>query len=178
MSKVLIVVDYQNDFVSGALGFDGADRLCKGIVDRINAYNKRNELVIFTADTHKSDYLEKQEGKRLPIEHCIENTEGWELYGEVRNAYKKDDMTVLFRKETFGSLELGNFLSKLNNVTEVELCGLVTNMCVISNAVIAKAALPEARIVINAGLCDSFSKEMHNAALDVMESMQMDIINR
>lgn len=179
--KVLVVVDYQNDFVTGALGFESAKNLDAGIASLMKEYAEdKDGIIICTYDTHGTNYLETQEGKRLPVEHCIEGTDGWELYGQVNDVaqkYKKDIVHV--DKPTFGSINLANCLYGINygndRIESITLVGVVTNMCVISNAVIAKAACPEARIVIKKDLVDSFDKEMHGRALSVMESMQMDI---
>lgn len=180
MKRVLIVVDYQNDFVDGALGFEGAEKLDKGIASLMEQYAKDKDGVIFcTFDTHDKNYLDTQEGKNLPVEHCINGTDGWELYGEVGMTEIMYPMKCTrINKPTFGSRELAEKLHKLANSSGVEsitLVGVVTNMCVISNAVIAKAACPEARIIIKKDLVDSFDKELHQKALDVMASMQMTI---
>ncbi len=180
MKKVLIVVDYQNDFVNGSLGFEDAKKLDHGISELMIKYAKDEDGEIFcTFDTHGTNYLETQEGKKLPVEHCIKGTWGWELYGEVAEAEVMYPMKCTrIDKPTFGSYELANRLSRLNKLEGVEsitLVGVVTNMCVISNAVIAKAACPEAEIIIKKDLVDSFDKELHQKALDVMASMQMTI---
>lgn len=178
MKKVLIVVDYQNDFVNGALGFESAKKLDKGIASLIEQYAKDKDGEVFcTFDTHGKNYLETQEGKNLPVEHCIRGTKGWELYGEVEMAEIMYPMKCTrVCKPTFGSYELAEKLRKLDKSSGIEsitLVGVVTNMCVISNAVIAKAACPEAKIIIKKDLVDSFDKELHQKALDVMASMQM-----
>ena len=173
MKKVLIVVDFQNDFVDGALGFEGANKLDSIIEEKIKNYLNSGHDLLFTLDTHYENYLETQEGKRLPIKHCIKGSKGHELYGNVakyRNQAKK-----VFEKNTFGSLELGNFLAQAN-YDEIEIAGLVTNMCVISNAIIAKAALPEARIILDRKASMSFNKDLHDKTFDVLEGMQVDII--
>ena len=180
MKKLLIVVDYQNDFVDGALGFPKAVSLDKKIAERVKKAFKDGWDVWYTKDTHLEDYLESQEGKRLPIPHTILNTPGHELYGETGKTLEDADVSII--KYTFGSDELIELLQKtdenMGEITEIELCGVVTNMCVISNAVIAKAALPDAKIVINAELCASFDDSLHEKALDVMEGMQMEIVGR
>ena len=177
MKRVLIVVDYQNDFVDGALGFEGAEKLDKGIASLMEQYAKDKDGVIFcTFDTHDKNYLDTQEGKNLPVEHCIKGTDGWELYGEVGMTEIMYPMKCTrITKNTFGSIELASRLDRLEDVESITLVGVVTNMCVISNAVIAKAAHPEAKIIIKKDLVDSFDKELHQKALDVMASMQMTI---
>lgn len=179
--KALIVVDYQKDFVDGALGFESAKDLDEGIANLVKEYIKEGYIVIFTYDTHGKDYLVTQEGRRLPFEHCIRGTDGWKLYGkvgEVHDAYE-DNCVIDVHKPTFGSKGLIPVLegiSAAGEIEEITLVGVVTNMCVISNAVIAKAACPEARIVIKKDLVDSFDKDAHQKALDIMATMQMDII--
>lgn len=175
MKKILLVIDFQKDFVDGSLGFEGADRLDSLILDKIQAYRNANLEVAFTFDTHPDNYLETQEGKSLPVEHCIENTDGWQLFGKVKDSICEKDKRFL--KPTFGSSELLDYLKK-EQFDEIEIVGLVTNICVIANAVIAKTALPEAKIIVDAQCVDSFDKELHEKALDVMESFQIKVINR
>ncbi len=170
MKRLLLVVDFQNDFVNGALGFEGAEKVEAPILKKLKEYKDNGEDIIFTRDTHQSNYLETEEGKNLPIEHCIEGTFGWEIYGEA-----KDYATIIFDKPTFGSLELGNYL-KDKDYDVVEIAGLVSNICVISNAAIVKAALPEVQIVVDASMTDSYDKKLHKEALDVMEGFQVKII--
>lgn len=159
MKKLLIVVDFQNDFVSGSLGFEGADLL---------------DDVIFTLDTHYSDYLSTNEGQHLPVEHCQKGTTGHELYGKVKSL---SEDALMFEKPTFPSLELANYLIK-HNYSEVELCGLVSNICVLSNAVMVKSALPNAQIIVDAKATDSFDKDLHEKSLDVMSGLHIKVINR
>ena len=178
--RILVVVDYQKDFVDGALGFESAKNLDNGIASLMKEYAEdENGHIFCTFDTHGANYLETQEGKKLPVEHCIEGTEGWELYGETAMMEIMYPMKCTrIKKPTFGSCELAKILTLIDNMDGVEsitLVGVVTNMCVISNAVIAKAACPEAEIIIKKELVDSFDKELHQKALDVMASMQMTI---
>ncbi|MCM1166967.1 MAG: cysteine hydrolase [Lachnospiraceae bacterium] len=171
--KALVVVDYQNDFVDGALGFVGAEALEPVIVGKIAECRRNGGRVIFTLDTHGEDYLESAEGRKLPVRHCIKGTEGHKLYGGLAECVRDGD--VVIEKPSFGSLELAELL-KREGFDEVELCGLVTDICVVSNAIIAKAALPESRIVVDGGACASFDGEKHKAALEVMRSVQIDVI--
>ena len=175
MNRALIVVDYQNDFVSGALGFPGAEALAAPIVERIKEYRANRDDVIFTVDTHGEDYLETQEGRKLPVPHCIRETEGWYIHDLVAEASKDKD--EFFCKATFPSLELGQWLEECE-YGQVELCGLVSHICVLSNAVIAKAALPEAEIVVDANLTASYDPALHEKALDIMEGLQITVLNR
>ena len=178
--RVLVVVDYQNDFVTGALGFESAKNLDEGIASLMKEYAEdENGLIFCTFDTHEQNYLDTQEGRKLPVEHCIKDTWGWKLYGETEMAEIMYPMKCTrINKPTFGSYDLMRKLDRIDRMDGVEsitLVGVVTNMCVISNAVIAKAACPEAEIIIKKDLVDSFDKELHQKALDVMESMQMTI---
>ncbi len=171
--NALVVVDYQIDFVNGSLGFEGAELLEPIIAGKIEEYRKKGGRIIFTFDTHGEDYLQTAEGKKLPVKHCIEGTEGHKLYGKVADCLCEDDIVIT--KGSFGSLDLANFLRN-TKYKEVELCGLVTDICVVSNAIIAKAALPESRIVVDSKACASFDSEKHKAALEVMRSVQIDVI--
>lgn len=177
--KVLIVVDYQKDFVDGALGFEKAATLDEGIANLIRQYMNNGDLVMFTMDTHHGNYLNTQEGKKLPVPHCILGSSGWELYGKTAEAYHTDyeqGSIYSFEKETFGSDSLLETLANNSDrIESITLVGVVTNMCVISNAVIAKAACPEAEIIIKKDLVASFDETKHNEALSVMESMQMTV---
>lgn len=175
MRKALIVVDYQNDFVGGSLGFPGAASLEGPICEKIRQYRQRGDDVIFTYDTHGEDYLHTREGQNLPIVHCVKDTDGWQLYGEV-NALR-DENTPCFYKPSFGSMELAEYLM-CRRYEELELVGLVSNICVISNAVLAKAALPECRVRVDAGCTLGPDAALHERALDVMEGLQIEVTGR
>lgn len=170
MKKILIVVDYQNDFVDGALGFDGADDLEEGICKRIKEYE--NDEVICTLDTHTEEYMSTHEGKRLPVPHCIKGTGGHELYGKVKNllADKK-----CFEKPTFPSLDMANYLAE-GDYDVIELCGLVSNICVLSNAVMARAACPDAEIIVDRSLTSAADGEMHQKAMDILRGIFITVI--
>ena len=170
MKKCLIVVDYQNDFVSGSLGFEKAKTLELGIANKINSYHVNGDDVIFTLDTHYDDYMDSYEGKHLPVLHCIEGTDGHKLYGCVAGCVSVED--IIFRKSVFGSDSLYEYL-KTACYSSVELVGVVTNICVVSNAVLAKTALPDADIIVDSALTASNNEGLHKAALDTMESMQI-----
>ena len=185
MKRLLIVVDYQNDFVDGALGFEGAELLDDRIVDKIEGYRATSDLVAYTLDTHHKDYLQTQEGKYLPIPHCIEGTEGFELYGAT--ALTPVDADEVFMKPTFGSAELFQRLSKAQEIAEglgvepfesIELVGLVSNICVLSNAVIARTACPNVPIIVDASCTASADPAMNEKALDVLEGLQITVTNR
>jgi len=175
LKKILVVVDYQKDFVNGSLGFDRAVALEKAIGQKIEKYKQNGDEVVFTLDTHNDNYHQTQEGKNLPVPHCIKNTEGWKVYGKIADLC--DETTKCFEKATFGSLELANYLAN-KQYDRVELIGVVSNICVISNAILAKAALPEAEIIVDASCTASFDESLNQKSLDVMQGMQIDIINR
>lgn len=171
--KALVVVDYQNDFVNGSLGFSGAEKLEDIILKKIADTRAQGGQVIFTFDTHGENYLETAEGRKLPVVHCVDGTEGHRLYGRVAQTVQDGD--ILIKKPAFGSLELADLLKKCA-FDEVELCGLVTDICVVSNAIIAKAALPESRIVVDGSACATADPAAHERALSVMRGVQIDVI--
>ena len=173
MRKVLLVVDFQKDFVDGALGFPGAEALEGPICRRIEHAREEGWEVYFTFDTHHKDYLETQEGRRLPTPHCIAGTPGWALYGRVAQMQRPEDLC--FCKGALGSRELLLYLID-HPVQEIELCGLVSNMCVLSNAVLCKAALPECRVAVNGALTRSFDPALHDKAMDVLRGAQIDVL--
>lgn len=175
MKSILLVIDYQKDFVDGVLGFPQSVRLEDPIAEKICAYRSNGHEIVFTYDTHTTDYLNTQEGRNLPVVHCIKGTAGWELYGKV--AQLRRDTDICIEKIAFGSMELAEFLAE-NQYDRVELVGVVSNICLISDAVLAKAALPEAEIIVDASCVASNDDCLNAAALDVMASMQIRIINR
>lgn len=174
MRKLLIVVDYQKDFVDGALGFAGAEALDAVIAAKIREYRADGADIVVTLDTHGEDYDNTQEGRKLPVPHCLRGTEGWRLYGET--AALCEDCRA-FEKPTFGSAQLFDYLCE-GDFDQVELCGLVSNICVLSNAVLAKAALPEAEIIVDAAATAAADPDMNKKALDVLEGVQITVINR
>ena len=159
MKKLLIVVDYQNDFIDGALGFPGAEKLSPIIAGKIKKAREDGADVIFTLDTHGENYLETSEGRHLPVPHCVKGTKGHELREEIKALVEPQDRII--EKPSFGS---------------AELCGLVTDICVVSNAIIAKTALPEANVTVDSAAVASFDKAKHDAALEVMKSVQVNIV--
>ena len=175
MKKALIIIDYQNDFVTGSLGFPGAAALEEPICRKAEEYQKNGDDIIFTFDTHETNYLNTEEGKNLPIEHCMRGSGGWELYGKL-SEYRTSS-APFFEKPTFPSLELGNYLRK-QGYDLIEIVGIVSNICVLSNAVIAKAALPDAHIVVDASCTAGFDPVLHEKALDVMAGLHIEVINR
>lgn len=170
MNKLLIIIDYQKDFVDGSLGFPQAKKLENGIAEKISEYE--NDEIIYTLDTHDDAYMDTAEGKNLPIPHCVKGTDGHELYGKIKELLKDKKG---FEKNTFPSLELGKYLEG-KNYDVIELCGLVSNICVISNAVIAKAACPNAKIIVDSSLTASADSDLHQKALDVMKGLHITVI--
>ena len=175
MKRCLIVVDYQIDFVTGSLGFEAALSLDNRIAKKIEEYRTSDGDVIFTLDTHSSDYPETYEGRHLPVAHCINGTDGHGLFGMVGKAKAQSDR--IFCKNTFGSDDLYVYLKK-TAYSSIELVGVVTNICVVSNAVLAKTAQPETDIIVDASCVASNDQYLNEAALRVMESLQIKITNK
>ena len=174
MRKILVVVDMQNDFVDGALGSEQAVSIVPAAAERIKEFEGE---IFVTFDTHYKDYLETSEGKKLPVEHCIKGTKGWELNKEIESALKEKAFTAI-EKNTFGSVELPKQISDTAEDEElsIELIGLCTDICVVSNALLLKANFPEAQISVNSKCCAGVTAEKHEAALETMRSCQIDII--
>jgi len=175
MKKLLVVVDYQNDFVNGALGFVGAEKLDEKIVKKIKLRRSEGWDILFTYDTHGEDYLSTQEGRKLPVVHCIKDTEGWQLFGETAKQLMDGDKVIY--KPTFGSLELVEHAIK-ENYSEVEIVGLVSDICVMTNAALLKTALPDAEVTVDAECTSCFDPEKNKAALSIMESIQVNVVNK
>ena len=173
MQNFLIVVDMQNDFIDGALGTAEAVAIVDNVKAKIESFDGR---VIFTRDTHYEDYLTTQEGKNLPVEHCIRDTYGWQIRKEL-DALRKNEA---IDKPTFGSAELGELL-KLENEKEeigsITLIGLCTDICVISNALLIKAFLPEIKVKVDAACCAGVTPDSHKTALNAMKMCQIEIEN-
>lgn len=174
MKKCLIVVDYQNDFVDGTLGFPGAELLDDLIVSRIKDARKNGEDVIFTKDTHEESYLDSYEGSKLPVVHCVEGTNGHDLYGNVKNEVLEND--CIFNKPTFPSLDLAIHLRD-KCYDEVEVCGLVSNICVLSNVVMVRSALPNALISVDFKLTKSFDDSLNSKCFDILKGLLIEVKN-
>ena len=177
MERYLFVIDYQNDFVDGALGFPGAETLDAGIAAKVRAYGEGH--VLFTRDTHFENYLDTREGKLLPVTHCLKGTKGWELYGETAAAVAEVNAPAI-DKLVFGMDVTDPATAAVlpEHADEIELVGLVSNICVISNACVLQAKYPEARIIVDASLTASMDPVMHEKVLDVLEGFQVKVINR
>ncbi len=171
MQKILIVVDMQNDFIDGALGTKEAESIVPKVKQKLESFEGR---VMFTRDTHEKDYLQTQEGKKLPVEHCIRETKGWQISPELIKLCGEAPID----KVTFGSVELGEQLRKENKenpIQSITLIGLCTDICVISNALLLKAFLPEVQIIVDASCCAGVTKESHETALSAMKMCQIEI---
>ncbi len=169
--KILVVVDMQNDFIDQALGTKEAAGIVDNVARKIKGFDGR---IIYTMDTHQENYLETQEGRNLPVKHCVEGSEGWKLSSKIPT--EKDPL--IFKKPTFGSKELGLYLEKLameEDIEEIEVIGLCTDICVISNALLIKAFLPETKISVDSSCCAGVTPESHENALGAMKMCQINI---
>lgn len=170
MKRLLVVVDMQNDFVDGSLGSPEAQAIVPAVVKRVREYRERGDEVVFTLDTHGEDYSETMEGRKLPVSHCIKGTKGWELCEALAKEPGRR-----FEKHTFGSLELANYAAE-GGYASVELLGLCTDICVISNAMLVKAAAPGIPVQVDASCCAGVTCESHTNALNAMKMCQIDIL--
>ena len=167
--KFLIVVDMQVDFIKGSLGSELATAIVPNVVEKVKNFDGK---VIFTRDTHFEDYMQTQEGRKLPVPHCIKDTEGWQICEELQPYVE-----TVIDKVTFGSVELPQLLKEFGEtIEEIELCGLCTDICVVSNALILKASFPDIPFVVDSACCAGVTPEKHEAALEVMRSCQIDVI--
>ncbi len=185
MKHVLIVVDMQKDFVDGALGTPEAVAIVDRVVDKIRAYAADPDGVILaTLDTHTPDYMETSEGRHLPVPHCIKDTAGWQLDSRVMAALTEaavGGMTVkILEKPTFGSVALPEHIRgfTVDEMAEIELCGLCTDICVVSNALLIKAHFPEVAISVDASACAGVTPATHEAALTTMGMCQIEVTGR
>ena len=173
MEKILIVIDMQNDFIDGTLGTAEAQNIIPAVVKEIESFEGD---VYATFDTHSRDYLETCEGRNLPVVHCIEGTNGWNINEAVLTALEKNGYTPVL-KPSFGSLTLPQLIKQNHNVNNmaIELIGVCTDICVVSNALILKANFPEVEISVNASCCAGVTPELHKSALDTMRSCQIKV---
>ena len=167
--KYLIVVDMQNDFIDGALGTKEAVAIVPAVKEFVKNFEGE---VIFTRDTHTEDYLNSQEGKNLPVSHCIKNTYGWEICPQLTELSKDKK---IFDKPSFGSVELSEYMASKNDVDEVVLLGLCTDICVISNALLIKAFIPEVKVSVIEECCAGVTPDSHKQALGAMKMCQIEI---
>ena len=172
MRKILIVIDMQNDFIDAALGTKEAVSIVEAVKDKIRSYAPEN--VIATMDTHGENYMETQEGKYLPVPHCIKGSEGWKIRSDIAALLEG---AKIYEKPTFGSTALAADLKELSGREEIELelVGLCTDICVASNALLLKAFMPEVKISVDAACCAGVTPEKHLAALETMRSCQIHV---
>ena len=178
MNNYLIVVDMQKDFITGPLGTEEAVRILPLVKERIDKALEDGEKVIFTRDTHFENYMDTQEGKKLPVMHCIEGTSGWGIDEGLMDYVDNGDAFII-NKVTFGSRTLAEFLAaenEFNPIEKVTLVGLCTDICVISNALTVKAFLPEGPIIVDSSLCAGVTPASHENALEAMKMCQIDVI--
>jgi len=178
--KVLFVIDMQNDFIDGSLGSDEACKIVPNVVNLIK--NWKDNFIFYTLDTHYNNYMQTLEGRKLPVEHCIKLTDGWNLNKDIKKAIDEypNQFVKRFEKNTFGSLEMirhaGLYIwENVNSNDEIYICGLCTDICVLSNALLLRAQFPNLKIVCYSDCCAGTSKEAHEAALMVMRSNQIDV---
>lgn len=175
MEKFLIVVDMQNDFIDGALGTPEAVQVVSRVLQRVQDAAKASREVIFTQDTHEADYLQTSEGKHLPVTHCLEGTQGWQLHPTLAPY-----ATVTLKKPTFGCVALVNRLAQAavggGENLDIALCGVCTDICVVSNALLLRAHFPQAKISVYPDSCAGSTPQRHQAALEVMQSCQIDMV--
>ena len=183
MTDILVVVDMQKDFIYGALGTPEARAIVPKVYNKIWKYIEAGKEVAFTLDTHNTMYDNTNEGKHLPVCHCVEGTEGWQLVKELDIVYKKlchDNLRVpTFKKNTFGSVELGEWIKWIShheNLKSIEVIGVCTDICVLSNVLLMKAFAPELEYYVDADCCAGTTPIAHDAALKVMKSCHINII--
>ena len=168
--KILVVVDMQNDFIDGALGTAEAVAIVPSVIEKIKKYESDGGIIVYTKDTHPEDYLSTREGKYLPVKHCIKGTQGHNIPAEILRGHD-----LIIEKPTFGSLELVDYLGSID-FDEVELVGLCTDICVVSNALLVKAAFPEKDVTVDSSCCAGVTPDSHNAALTTMKMCQINVI--
>lgn len=182
--KALVVVDMQNDFIDGAIGSKEAAAVVPGVIEKIKNFDG---AIYYTMDTHHENYLHTQEGKKLPVPHCIRDTHGWQINDGVMDALNEAKSTrngtgvVCFEKNRFGMVDIGININTIANISgynleSIEFVGLCTDICVVSNALIAKATLPEVQIIVDSSCCAGVTKESHDAALLTMKMCQVDVV--
>lgn len=169
--KALVIIDMQKDFIDGALGTKEAVAIVPEVAARLKKARERGETVIFTRDTHHADYLSTQEGQNLPVPHCLEHSDGW----QIDAALSVEDAPV-FDKPGFGSVALVEYLSSLPSLESVEFIGLCTDICVISNAIMTKGALPQLPVLVRASCCAGVTPQSHETALRAMQQCQIRIV--
>lgn len=179
MEDLLIVVDMQNDFINGSLGTDEAQKIISDVVAKCNNYaNSRYRALVFTKDTHSDNYLNTFEGKHLPVEHCIRGTKGWEICSQLQEYIKPNNV---IEKSTFGYDNWPQVINTIEDekgikINSIELCGLCTDICVVSNALILRSLYHNMEIVVDSLACAGVTEKKHKAALEVLNSCQIEVI--
>lgn len=176
MEKVLVVIDMQNDFIDGTLGTPEAQTIVDRVADKIRSFDGK---IFVTLDTHDSNYMSTLEGKKLPVEHCIKRHYGWLLNEKIQTELDKKKSVHYVEKNTFGSSDLWSFIRTNTKETDpnIEIVGLVSNICVVTNALLLKTYFDDSNIVVDASCCAGTTPEAHKAAIEVMKSCQIDVIN-
>ncbi len=198
--KILVVIDMQNDFLHGALRNEEGIKIIPKVAKRIEYYYSQNMPVFATRDTHEENYLSTQEGEKLPVKHCVKYSNGWLINEDISKALKEINTydkkqfpfrkmhglptafnyAIVFDKPTFGSEDLANYIKNcyghMQKELQIELCGVCTDICVISNAMLLKAFMPEAKIIVNSALCAGVTVDSHNVALNAMRACQIEVI--
>lgn len=169
--NVLAVIDMQNDFIDGTLGTKEAEAIVERVAGQIRDFDGQ---VVYTRDTHFEDYLNTQEGEKLPVTHCIKGTKGWQIRADLMAL--QDENTRIFDKLTFGSVELAQYLKEIEDLESVTLIGLCTDICVISNAMVIKAFMPEVTVKVKADCCAGVTPQSHDNALEAMKMCQIEIL--
>lgn len=170
MKEVLIVIDMQKDFLTGALANAKEKTVTANVRSKIEKWRKEGKEIVFTRDTHGENYLQTQEGERLPVPHCIKNTDGWQIIDGLNDSTDK-----VFDKSTFGSVELAEYV-RLGKYDRVELVGVCTDICVISNAMLIKAFCPETVVAVDGACCAGVTQESHEIALKAMSACQIELV--
>ena len=183
MEKILVVVDMQNDFIDGALGTKEAVHIVPNVINKIKDYKDKGNTIYFTKDTHEGNYLDTQEGHNLPVPHCIRNTKGWELHPQIEHLSEELQSTlderIIFEKGIFGAEALAQTLReriKDASQTEIELVGVCTDICVLSNAILLKTYMPEVVVKVDEACCAGVTPQSHKNALEAMKMCQIQII--
>lgn len=186
--KVLVIVDMQNDFIFGPLGTAESKAVVPVMVERLKEYEQEQPLVLFTKDTHHSDYMDTYEGQNLPIPHCVEDTMGWSICKNISSVvdrnpnfyfYSDEDiMSSRIYKNTFGSIRLAELINEYEDqIDEVIFMGVCTDICVVSNALLVKAYCPELKITVDASCCAGTTPENHKAALQTMKMCHINVVH-
>ncbi len=170
MKEVLVVIDMQKDFLTGALANANEKIVTENVKSKIEKWRSAGKEIVFTRDTHGENYLKTQEGQNLPVVHCIKNTEGWQIVEGLKEPQDK-----VFDKPTFGSVELANYV-RTGDYDRVELVGVCTDICVVSNAILIKAFSPETVVAVDGACCAGVTAETHDAALKTMAACQIELV--